>query len=541
MSAAQGRPARPARERLGKAIGAPLRTRSVCRAAACIACLPLALAACGSSGEAPKKPRQGGTLTVATAFEPPTLDPTLGNTDPGSADTIPQLFDQLVELLPGTTKIQPGLASSWERSGDGLTYTFHLRRARFSDGSPVTSADVVFSLRRALDPQIDPNHSGTLGFIKRVTSSDRSTVVLHLNAPTPATLNFLSYEPASIISKAYFLRVGAKRFAEHPLGSGAFRLERWQRGRELVLTRNPYYWRAGLPHLDKAVIKFLGDDNARILALESGAVDVNDSVPTGQLRAVAAHQGIEVLDQPVAATFAVTLSSLRSPALADVSVRQALSYATPKSAIAKVVFGNDRRIANSVMPPLEHWDRSIAPYPYDLAKAKQLMARSKAPDGFPLTVGVLAGNDPAIQTATILQEAWAKIGVKVTVHQGSLLGIFTDLESGRANAAIFNPTQCSSDITSEDEFGRIITTGFFKTSFGYDNPEVNRVMTQAMATLDEAKRQSLWSQVQKMMLHDAPWVPIVYASVTPAVRSNVNGFRFLPTAWWRLEYLFLSQ
>ena len=508
------------------------------RVLACLACLPVVLTACGSASDdaGAGDARRGGTLTIATAFEPPTLDPTLGEVEVGSANVMPQLFDQLVEVLPDSRTVQPGLAKSWKQSADGLTYTFHLRKARFSNGAPVTSDDVVFSLRRTLDPKIDVNFASTFSFIESVTNPDRSTVVLKLNKSTPAALDFLAFGPPSIIPKAYFQKVGAKRFAEHPVGSGAFKLERWRRGQELVLTRNPYYWRTGLPYVDKAVIRLLPDDNARILALKSGAIDIDDNVPFSQLRALESQSGIEVLEQPVAATFAVVLSQRGQPLLRERALRQALNYATPKSAIVKVVFDGRARIANSVLPPLAHWDSSIPPYSYDVAKAKQLVAQSQSPNGFSLDMNVLAGSDTATQTATILQEAWAKIGVKVAVHQAPASTMFEDLQSGKAGAGIWPATQWASDITTEDEWGTLFLTGAFSTFFGgYENKALNRLMAQATTTRDEQQRRSLWSQVQEDLLQDAPWVPIAFPSVTPAVRSNVQGFKFVPTVWWRLE------
>jgi peptide/nickel transport system substrate-binding protein len=501
-----------------------------------VVCLSAALAACGSTGEEHGKPSHGGTLTIASALEPDSLDPAAGG-DAGAANADAQLFDRLVEVTAGANsskaELRPDLASSWELSADGLTYTFHLRPAQFSNGDPVTSDDVVFSLNRVLDPKIAPPLAPIFGaFIKRVTNPDRSTVVLRLKHRTPVALNFLALTTAGVIPKAYYAKVGAKGFAERPVGSGAFKLQRWERGHELVLTRNPRYWRRGLPYLDRVVIKYIADANARILALKSGAVDVDDDVAYSQVRSLEGQSGVKVLESPAAATFAVVLNLKGNPLLRDRAVRQALNYATPKSAIAKVAFDNKAQIANSVIPPLQHWDRSIPPYPYDVAKAKELLDGSKAAGSLSLTMDVLSGNDPAVQTATILQQAWAKIGVKVSVREAPDATLGEDLMSGHADAEIWNPTQWASDMGAEDEWGGLVSD-VFPSLVGYKNEELDRLIAQATTTLDEDKRQSLWTTIQKVSLQDAPWVPLVYPSLTSGVRSSVEGFGFLPTVWWR--------
>jgi peptide/nickel transport system substrate-binding protein len=497
-------------------------------------CSSVILAACGGSTDPAGAPRRGGTLTITTASEPQSLDPPRGGgVGEDNADT--QLFDQLFEVTAGANGkagLAPDLVSSWELSPNGLTYTFHLRQAQFSNGAPVTSDDVVFSLKRLMDPKVSPVEAPLLReFTKSLTNPNPSTVILRLKRRTPSVLNYLALTEAAIIPKQYFLKVGPGGFAEHPVGSGAFELEHWERGNEMVLVRNPHYWRSGRPYLDKVVIRYVADANARILALRSGSTDVDDEVPYAQQSSLESQPGMKVVTSPVAATFAVVLNLHGDPLLRERDVRQALNYATPKDAIIKVVFNNQAKIANSVIPPLQHWDESVKPYPYDVAKAEELLAKSKVRH-LSFTMDVLSGNESVLQTATILQQAWAKVGVDVNVHQVPSETMGQDIESGHANAEITYPTNWASDMGAEDEWG-VLVSQVFPALFGYENKQLDRLIRQATTTVDEHQRQALWTAVQKLMLEEAPWVPLAYPSVTSAVRSNVIGFGMLPTVWWR--------
>ncbi|MFA4949012.1 MAG: ABC transporter substrate-binding protein [Candidatus Krumholzibacteriia bacterium] len=204
-----------------------------------------ALAGCGG-GATPSSdgtttgaetPQQGGTLNIATPGEPLKLDPQ-GAADLATQQVVMQLYDQLVVLLPGSDVPQPGLAESWTISEDGLTYTFKLRAAKFSDGQPVTAEDAKFSIERAKDPKADPGYAQLFSTIQSIDAPDSSTLVLRLSAPTPALLGYLTFGPGSIIPKAYFAKVGLNGFNKSPIGSGPFKLEEFLRGQRVVLTRN---------------------------------------------------------------------------------------------------------------------------------------------------------------------------------------------------------------------------------------------------------------------------------------------------------------
>src|SRR4029077_10451252 len=173
--------------------------------------------------------------------------------------------------------IAPELATSWTISPDGLTADFTLRQGvKFWDGTPLTADDVVFSLARAVDQK------SSWGFlfspVKSVTKVDDKTVRFQMTEPFAPLLTALSTFAASIYSKANFEKWGDQA-GTHPMGTGAFALKNWNRGREVVLVRNPNYWQGGKPYLDSVVFRDVGDDNARTVQLASGDLGLIANVP----------------------------------------------------------------------------------------------------------------------------------------------------------------------------------------------------------------------------------------------------------------------
>ena len=196
----------------------------------------------GSGGESAGTPVKGGVLKFARSQDVDVgLNP-INAPSNGSIFVIQQIFDQLVEIADGN-EVVPGLATKWESSSDGLTWTFHLRDAKFSNGEPVTGEDVKFSIEQFADPEINVNYS-TLGeSIKDVTVVDPKTVKVNLKHVDASFLDNISMFAAAILPKKEYEKVGEKDFSNNPVGSGPFKLKEYVRGQKTVLERNPMYWR----------------------------------------------------------------------------------------------------------------------------------------------------------------------------------------------------------------------------------------------------------------------------------------------------------
>jgi peptide/nickel transport system substrate-binding protein len=521
--------------------------RTVCLAIA-IGAVAGVLAACGGSGssstEASGPPRRGGTLTIATPLEPVSLDPHVSATDAGSQHVQTLIFSRLLEVQPGSLNLVPGLAESWGLGADRRSAVFHLRSAEFSDGSPVSAEDVKFSFERAMQVKTDPFFAESLTkMIQSMSTPNAHTFVLHFSGPRPEIFYYVAMAPLSVISKHVFERLGAKRFAVEPIGagSGPFEFVKWNKGQSLELARNPHYWRTGLPYLNRVSLVKVPDDNTRLLDVRSGQVDVADEIPYSQLGSIGAAPGVKLHLAPIPAIDMASFD-LTGP-LRPQAVRQALNYATPKEVIKKIVFADRGAIANSLIPPLHFWDPNVKPYPYDLAKAKQLLDQSGYSHGFAIPIAIPSGDEVSRQIATILQNTWAKIGVRLKVEALDETSLASRFEENRPEVVLIQPTAFSSDIPSEDEFAiNYVHLGHEKSGlFILRDATLERLLGQIEGTWNEGERRTLFGQFQQEQMNNPVGIPMIVAEARTALRDNVEGFGYVAMNWFYLDRTWLKR
>lgn len=523
-----------------------MRTRTLSISGLATIVCTLAIAGCGGSSggssstgstatTAALPTKAGGNLVFARAFEPVTFDPLKTEGDNGSIWDMAQIFDQLVEYVPGSLDVKPGLATSWTISPDGLTYTFKLRKARFSNGSPVTAADAKFSIDRFGDPKTNAAFAGFLAAqYDGSTTPDANTLVVKLKQPDNGFLSALATPIASIVPAAVVKQEGSK-FGEKPVGSGPFKLQQWVRGRYVKLVRNDNYWKPNRPFLDSVTINYVPNDNTRILQLRSGQADVVEKVPYTQIASLSGQPNITVPTFPIVAYDAIWLNHEYGP-LADQNVRQALNYALDKSAIVKAVYAGKAEVNNSTIAKTKFWSKSVPAYAFDEAKAKQLIAASKFPKGFKLELKVPAGDSVHQSIAVIAKDAWSKLGVNVSISQEETNTLFTEYSKGNYQAAIPLPT-LTSDVLVPDELALawlVWTPGYQAFFTQYKSPTVTNLVKRANTATKESEQAKLWPQAQQVSMTEAPWVPLVFPAAVYGVRDNVQNFQALQSGWWDL-------
>jgi peptide/nickel transport system substrate-binding protein len=532
--------------------------RSLGRSILCLALLTLsgtAVAACGGSGSGGNaaaghtqtgswggvinpggKPVHGGTLTVDQYAAPIGVSSLhdLFSPDTPTLQVVAQIEDELVEFRPGQLDPSPGLAKSWTVSPDGLTYTFHLRQAKFSNGMSFTSTDVKYTLDLARSPK-SFFHDSLYGVIKNVATPDPSTAVVTLSKPTPGFIYSLGNLAAGIVPSKLVKSEGINKYNNHPIGTGPFVLKRWVKNQEIDLVRNPLYWRSGLPYLNAVKLRVTPNDNTRVLDVQSGTVDVADVIPFSQVKTVNSGQAAKVLVAPGGDMYVIWITSTRKP-LSELPVRQALNYATPVKSIANVVFGGVAPTMNTVYPKVKFWSSKSPAYTYDLAKAKSLLAKSSVPNGFSATIDVTSTDQASNQVAQIVQQAWAKIGVKLRIQRLDGGTLSTNWSKGDSELTLFTPGSFSTDVPVDDEF----------TTLLFNSPETNNLYTflkdpaaakltaKATSELSTADRARDFAQLQAMTMQDPPVVPLVYTPNRAAVRNDVHNFNYILAGsyWW---------
>lgn len=493
-------------------------------------------------GVAAQEPTPGGDLVFVRGRDISSLDPVpVGDTD--TIYALNHLYETLYIADVDGTPI-PHLATSFAVSDDQMSWTFKLRDGvRFHDGSDLDSEDVKFSIERAT-PGLEPNPDGAaFGFInaaiESVEAPDPQTVVIHTKFPWSPLLadvvGFINY-----ILPADFGGKTEEEFFAHPVGTGPFMFDRWDKGVELHLVKNPDYWKEGQPYLDSVTWRLVGDDNTRILQLQGGQAHINQEVPYAALEDLAAAEETEATVFP-AETTQYLLLNVTQPPLDDPHVRRAIAYAVDRQAIIDAVLLGNGQVANSFMSPqLRFYDPESPGIQLDLDKAREELAMSSVPDGFDLEILTTSDYTLYLDIATILQAQLAEIGVNVTLRPIEFTNLYGTISSGDFQAAMEGWT---SDIPDPDEqvsfMADFVSAQSYSTN--WDDEEVRAWVSQAQQEFDDATRAELYANIQRKANEDVPYVNLFYQGLPYAWSSAVNGFQVYATGAYHLEDAWLSQ
>ena len=477
--------------------------------------------------------KKGGTLTFARYQEPLTLDPFIP-ADNGSIWALEQICDSLTE--PGDTgnELVPGLAESWDISKDGLTYTFHLREATHGNGDPVTASDAHFSITKISDP--NTAYGFVFDPVETMEVLDSRTLRIKLKHKYSPLASGISLFSAAVVSqKAY--EADPEAFGENPTCSGAFLVESFKRGDRLVLVANENHW-DGRPYLDRVEMLYIPEGNARVIGLKSGDYDVITGVPYSQAKAIGSTAGLNLEVQTIFKLDYVYLNHDAAP-INNKDIRLALNYAANREAIMKAVYFGYGEIPNGYMPKMMFTDPDVKPIPYDMAKAKELVAKSY--DGTKIELNIDSGNAPSKQIATILQQGWTEAGLNVEIVEADGGTNWGKIEKGDYQATV---SYITSDINDDDELAILQAdyTGGAKAFFtNYNNPEVTSILRKAREESAPAERAKLYSQAQEIVVWDGYSVPLNYTPAMNAYHDHVKGWRNLTTGWWWLRDVWLDK
>ncbi len=486
--------------------------------------------------------RADTTLVVSMAADPTGLDPeaVLNNT---SGFVMATIYDGLIRYKPGTVEVEPGLAESWDVSADGLTYTFHLRRGvKYQDGTPFNAQAVIAGLDRQLKKD-DPNYilntgpvqsylDFTYGSVASYRPIDDSTVELKMKVPSAALLASLAMVWNGVVSPTAVAKYG-KEFRNHPVGTGPFIFREWRERDEVALDANPDYWK-GKPKVNHLVFKEYPDSQAALLALKHGDVQIMGDVATPVIASIRSDSNLVLLTQPGLAVNGMAIPN-EVPPFTDKRVRQALNYAVDKEAIGKALYSG---LATPMVSPLPEaqwgFDKTMKGYPYDPAKAKELLAAAGVKPG--LKVELLAystprGYNPAgPDLAVALQGYFQKVGIEADVRKLDIGAFLATVRSGKYQGMFISGF--SGDNGDPDNF----LNALFNSSQmpvgdteHYKNLAVDQLMDEAARAPDHGKRVAMYRTIQHQILEDAPWVFVNSVLQVRAARKEVVGFRLNPT------------
>ncbi|MCE6959836.1 ABC transporter substrate-binding protein [Cereibacter sphaeroides] len=491
--------------------------------------LALALPAAAQEYTPDPNAKPGGTITITYKDDVATLDPAIGY-DWQNWSMIKSLFDGLMDYVPGTTELRPGLAESYEISEDGLTYTFKLRPGvKFHNGREMVAEDVKYSLDRVTLPATLSPGAGFFGSIKGfeamaggsattlegVTVVDPATVRIELSRPDATFLHVMALNFASVVPKEAVEAAGAD-FGKQPVGTGAFRLAEWTLGQRLVFEKNADYWREGVPYLDGVVFEVGQEPIVALLRLQNGEVDVpGDGIPPAKFTEVMADpaQAARVVEGGQLHTGYITLN-VTQPPFDNVKVRQAVNMAINKERITQIINGRAVPATQPLPPSMPGHAKDYAGYPHDVEKAKALLAEAGFADGFETEL-YLMNTDPNPRIAQAIQQDLSRIGIRASIQSLAQANVIEAGGNGSAPMVWSGGMAWIADFPDPSNFwGPILgCAGAGEGGWNWSkfcDKELDALATEADSFRDPADpaRLAKWSEVYVKAMEQAPWVPV---------------------------------
>ena len=502
------------------------------------------------------KPRRGGQLVASARGVPRTFNRLMAGDQP--SDMFAMLTQgPLVRVNRSTFELEPWLAEKWESTADGLTHTLHLRRGvTWSDGTPFTSADVLFTLQAMYDLKVKSVVASSVmpgGKPIQATAPDPSTVVLTYAQASGAGVSLLDMFPIlpkHKLESAY--KAGtfpqAWNTATPPsevVGTGPFVLREFKPGERLVFDRNPAYWRTGgdgqkLPYLDRLVLQFIPEQNAELLALQAGTTDLtqselrpDDYVPVrraeeeGKLTLIEGGVGPDADALWFCMNPETTKGDRRQAFVQKREFRQALSHAVDREEFAQTVFlGEAVPVWGPITPGNKPWFSPNVPrYPHDVARARELLKSIgledrngngvvETADGVEarFTVMTQRGNSSYERGLTVLREQAAKIGVAFDAAPLEYPTMIERLLACQYDAVYMRPYFSNLDPANNMDFWLSSGSTHFwnmaqKTPATEWETRIDTVMREQAATLDPERRRELFNDAQRILAEN---VPVLY-------------------------------
>lgn len=484
-----------------------------------------------ATGATKKNIKRGGKMTVTYKNDPGTLDPAIAyNWE--NWPMLRALFSRPLGYEPGTTKLTTDAAKSWHVSKDGKVYSIIMRPdVKFYDGSKVTAHDVKYSIERVINPKTaSPGQSfydslegyeeaskGKAEHVSGIKVIDDNHLEFRLSAPDATFPQVLALNFSSIVKKEAVEKYG-KDFAHHPVGSGAFYVERYNPGNMILWKRNKHYYVPNVPYLDEIEFKLGVDQLTAFFQLIRGENDLlGDGIPGSQLAMVESkpkYKKLMVVGHPLETSY-ITMNTQLKP-FNDRKVRRAVNMAIDKKHVVRVINGRGKP-ADQILPPgMPGYDPSYKGYEYNPNKARQLLKEAGYKDGFKTELYAM-NTAPEPKIAQALQADLKKVGIDVELRllsQAQVVSI-----AGTPKKA---PMVWSGGLAWEDDFpdpsdfyGPILGCGSaikggWNWAF-YCNKKTDEMAHRANRMYEPDQRSDrlkLWQKIFSDVMDDAPWVPV---------------------------------
>jgi peptide/nickel transport system substrate-binding protein len=493
------------------------------------------------------------TLTFLWGGDTDKLDPPAMTSQEGFIATT-AIYEGLVRYKPNSTDIEPALAEKWDIAPDGLSYIFHLRSGvKFHDGSPLTAEAVAFSYDRSINkdnplfqeaagaggfPYIDDYIGNAVAKVEAVGPLDVKFTLKKMFSPL---LSNLAIPPGFVISMEALKKYGSK-INENPVGTGPFKFVEWKKDDHIIVEAFDDYW-AGKPNVQRIIFQPVPEASVRVLKIQRGEADVAWPFDPKDAPTLKGKADTDVLEQP-GLNVNMAEFNLMKPEYQNKALRQALNYAINKQELADKLYSGAGVPATGVLPPTSWaYDREFTGYPYDPDKARALLKGAGYADQTLIldTYTVPRGYNPqGAKLAEAVQQYFQSVGVKSEIKTAEWAEYRKIRRAGQLNIA-FGGWQAD---TGDPEnflgvFFHSANAGGINTSF-YKVSEVDKLLDDANAEPDQAKRKALFNEAERRVVDDAPWLFIGHMKQQVAIRKRVQNFVLQPTYIYYFNNVSLS-
>ncbi len=492
---------------------------------------PFVLLACGGGGG------EGGTsrrtlVDSRDNYDPRSLDPAL-STDVPTGRAVGYLFDGLTRFTPDA-QVLPALATSWDVSPDGSTYTFHLRRGvTFTDGTPFGARQVATSWQRVLDPKVRGGRGWPLYPIKgaKEFADGKATSIEGLAVRDDSTVVVTLKEPFAIFPKLLAMPVAAiapekvaANFGEQPIGTGPWKLVEWKHDDYLLFVPNKGYW-GGAPTADSLKARIFAEPSTAVAEFESGNVDVLQ-LPQGEIAnwQEDTERSKLLRSTPSLELVYVAINTTRGP-LRDVRVRQAINHSIDRRVLVRNLIAGRGELAAGVIPSsLPGSDKTRIGYQFDTLRARQLLKEAGYPNG--IDVELWTSTTPIfVRIAETLQGYLALSGIRVKIIQRESAAAREAARKGQTDLFV---KDWYADYPDAENFLYPLLHSANKGVGGnvsyYANAHFDSLVTLARREPDDAKRIALYKQADELAFRDAPMIFLYFYSELVAVQPWLRGF-----------------
>jgi peptide/nickel transport system substrate-binding protein len=451
-------------------------------------------------------------------------------------------WEYLVQPSPTGQTFQPMLATSWTISPNRKTYTFALRPGvKFSDGTPMTTQDVLYSLHNAFT-QTGSQLTFLGKMVQSVTAPDAHTIVVRMKVPWAYLLADLSGFNTAILPAKLIASEGMKSFLAHPIGTGPFKLASVSPGSSVTVVKNPYYWQPGKPYLNQITFNTVSSDIARANAVQGDTAQLAIAPPGNQVATLKSATGEKVYEFPYSEA-QVLLLNTKVPPLNNQLVREAISFAMDRAGIVKTgLFGLGTPAPTFIVgPPAEtNQDTALNLYSFDLSKARALMKQSGVKT--PITLPLVVYNGSAESAiGTIAQADLAKIGINAKVTEEDYNTAASAMSAGHYTMLSNNWDDYVGDASEQPLFWT--DPAFCCASYftNYANPQQIALVHRAVAATAPAQVKALYDQVQRSVAVTDQVIPLYYPTSVFVASSKLTGFTANPFGTWSYPDMALSK